>query len=310
MAGNEGSCFKKLLVGCGCASGALLIGGLALAIAVSTAKPKTPVFGTHSDSHTFESSELEGLVLPELPGEAKPVVLHLDTSLANLRIIPSAAGGEIKLTAEYDTANFELHTQVIPSDERVTYDVSFKSKGGFFSFLHDDNSNQTENTITLQVPRDLAISIQMDFSLGECEMDLSGIPVIALDLDFSMSKAEIRSEVINAVPAETVALSTSMSEVSWSGFDNLRVREAQLELSMGEILIALKTLLEHDLDIQLEASMGAIIFHVPPQQAVESDVELSMGEYHGPRAALESESGYRLRLHGEVSMGNLEVQRK
>ncbi len=308
LAGKERSCLKKLLVGCGCLSGLALIIGVSIAIFVASAKPKPPEFDQKTFQQQFESTELEGLFLPELPPEALPLRVQIDVSNANLIILPSDELGLVRTESDYDTANFILETEMLDQGGMPTYRIVFKNKRSYSMFLGGNKENR--NKVIVYLPTDLAIALDVKFSIGVMDMDLTGIPMVACDLDVSMGEVTWVTRSMNPIPMEKMSFTASMGEFELTGVEHWRASKALFDISMGETYVRLKGPLERDLNMQIEASMGEYKIELPKATRIDSKVDVSMGEYRGPRASPESEAGHWLKIRGSLSMGNLEVNRR
>ena len=180
---------------------------------VTTAYVNAPVDPDQVDLDTvadFRDAIIEDpLNIPNSPDQVKKVKLNVTASMCFLTIKPGEPGGEIKVHGEYAQANFRLDINSKNEGDALRYDIDFESiKSSWMSGVSNNGGNiriggkRVRNHITVTVPPDLLMDMNVDLSTGDYELDLSGLAVANLDLEGSIGRLELQMGEANQVPME------------------------------------------------------------------------------------------------------------
>jgi len=304
------SCFKGLLWGCGCLTALFILLGVASFVMVQSAKLDPPEIAALDEEQEFESSELQGLHLPELPEEARPVRVELEVRTASLQVVPDGENGKIRIDGEYDKANYELVSSIQDEGDQLVYRIEFRRIGGSSLSFFMGEKNPDNNRLTLHLPRDLALGLVLDHNIGELDLDLTGVPLYEIDLEASMGEGELRMARPNPIPMQRFNVDASMGEFGFEDLQNYRFQTGRVHLSMGAAEMGFSGSMSEPMRIDFDASMCETVLVVPSSARLDCDLKVSMGEYRGPRRspADQDEQAPVLKIRGSVSMGEFDLK--
>lgn len=308
------SCFVKLLWGC-LSLILLVIGAIAfLTLTVVLTKPKPPRIETRSVQQSLYPAERMPLPLPGLPPEAKPLRLTMDIHMAELQILPDATREMITVEGDYDLANFDLTTDLETSDEEVSVTVNFDTKRTFWSMAFTGKLEEIRNRLIVHVPVSRPTALDLDFSMGEADVDLTGIPLTHLQLNHSMGDMRVSVREPNPLPMQWADLRLSMGEFRFNDFQNMRFENLRFDGRMGEAWFLSTGRFVTDGQAEFDMSMGELRVFVPANATLETDVSAGMtGHYEGPAGALDGrddENPPRLKVRGNISFGEMVLSRE
>ncbi len=303
MARQKSSCFKKLLMGCGCFTGLFILFGAGVAVLVKVNRPLPAEYDDVSLEQVLGNLEDTGLNIPgEDPKQAKPICLRIDVGKTGLTLVPDSADSTVRVSGSYDKANFELITEVNEGADCTEYAIRLKDKNMFFA-----NNDGRMNQLVLHLPRNQPIDLDLELSMGSLDMDLTGVPIKSLVLDTSMSNQEIRMATANPMTIEKFDIQSSMGSSRIEDIQNFRFQNGFIKTTMGEMKIFNSGPLEFDTSLSLDMTMGEIFFQAPEATRVKSSFDCTMGEYQGPRQVKADEQSPLLTLKGDCSMGAIRV---
>ncbi|MCB1051476.1 MAG: hypothetical protein H6510_10790 [Acidobacteria bacterium] len=299
------SCWSCSLMGCGCFVLLLIFGGGFMAFQINRHSPNPPEFTEVSQDDSFETSELQGLNLETVPEEARPVLLRFDTAQTDIQIIPDGESGKVTIDADYDRANFNFTTQVVPKDNYSIYEIQFKPVKSSFLFT-DDNQN---NRLIVHVSRELLIALEGEIKMGEFDFDLTDLSIESIDLDGKMGELTMRSESRNTIPMKKLKVDFSMGSVKVANADLLRPDKMDFKSSMGECRLGFKGPLEKDTPLDVKMRMGEVRITIPEMLQVDAHASVKMGEFLSvPK--IETPVGGILKVRGNVTMGEMGIYRR
>lgn len=312
--GKKTSCLVRGLWGCGIVILLFVLTGMGLALMFVFTKPKPAEYGVQQFDHTFSTSaEQTSLDLPPDTAGKKPVKVLLESSMANVQILAGDEPGKIQVDSEYDQANYVLTTDITEADNHVTYHIRFRSKRPFLTMLFSGKIEDTRNRLTVYLPRDLYLGLEMRSKMGEAEVDLTGVQVQFASLDQSMGVMRLAAMKPNPIPMEYLNLSLSAGEMRVEDLQNFRFASLTFDGSMGEVQFSSTGDLIDSASAIVDMSMGEVRMYVPPNAQLKTDVSVSAGNYEGPRGSSSSEVGPdapTFSIKGSISMGELVVGQK
>ena len=303
MARDNGSCFKKLLVGCGCLTVMTVLLALVAALFVNRVDMEPADMETITLEENVGGGSEQALNLPESQSNDAPraVIVSIEVSAAQLTIIPDAEPGQVRLDGEYDRANFDLRTEVQEKNGVKTYTLEFKPLR-----LINISSDDTDNELVLHLPRNTPMQLDLEFDKGYMDADLGGLALDELNAELSMGKFDFRVSKPNPITAKDIEFETSMGDLNLSDFQNLNARRGSISASMGAARFYNSGNLTTDTLFDLDANMGEIYIQAPENAAIRTDLECKIGDTSTLSRAGD-ENDPVLELKGSCLMGGIRV---
>jgi hypothetical protein len=290
---------KRLVIGCLVIFGLFTLAGSVLwALIVSSAgepgRPRHQVF-TH--------------VLP--PGEG---TIEIDARLADLDIVPGPPGSPLLLEARWDDARYRLDESLQPQGDGWRYELRFHGHGLRLIQI-DGNSDVIAggNGLRLTIPRDRSVSLVGHFGLGESALDLGGLSLSSVDLQFGAGEHRLAFAEPTAQPLSLLRVEGSFGEITIDGAGNASPRRLAVKHGMGDLVLDLTGQWRNDGDVELHLGMGDSEVHLPLTDEAGAIVErahvgLGDGEIHD-RPISELPAGLpRVRIRATSGMGDLRIQ--
>ena len=271
--------------------------------------PPRLVAATPDGPETLDLGEHPAL-RPELADVAAGTLI-LDLSLGEFVLRPGAADEPLRVEADFDASQFELDEEYTAGEDgRWTYEVRFGSKGGFFGMMLRGGGNNPRNRVEIIVPQGHPIRLVGEVRLGESKMNLGGLWVEDVDLEYGMGDhfLEIREPL--PVPMKSFTVASSMGEMEIRGLGDASPERVDVSHGMGDLFLDLQGAWRRDADVTASFRMGQCRVWVPKGVHLElSGGSVSMGE-SSTRLPDETppEGAPTVRLDVSGSMGNLEIE--
>ena len=309
MTQKKGTCLRRSLIGCAGCAGLFVLFGLIMAVVG---------LSTRSVPAEYEASELVDSVAQMIePSQrmaggdvagAKPIRVKMRVQMANMRVRPGDDSGQIRVESDYDKANFELTTEAIDKGDRVEYELRFRNKRTILGMLMSEggiDDNDIQNDLTLYLPRDLLVSLDYEFEMGQLDMDLSGLAIAELEGDFTMGRFDVRMREPNQTEIERVRMDSSLGDVRINDAQNLRFAKAELEHSMGDFRVYHSGPYQKDADIRVDMTMGSARIYQPPDTNLDQSMIAMLGESRPARVDPPDPDLPTLTVRGKVTMGDI-----
>ena len=305
MAERNG-CWGKTIWGCGCLVILILVLGVSVFTLIKTSEMAEPDILPISLTEQIPiNPEAQNLTLPDGSTQKfQKARLVIRVKTTDFSIVPDSSDGQIKVSGEYDQANYRLDTNISEENGRLVYRIDFSKQSAFPKWIQNDDHN---NSIKLHLPKDLAFDVDLEYSMGRSELDFSGLAVSAFKGNFAMSKNEIRMDTVNPAVMDGMFLDNNMGEIRLQDFQNFQFTNAKLDSNMGEVSFYNSGSLLQDTDMEIDVNMGNFYMQAPETAKISSSFTCSMGSFQGPNKPSTAADGKILSLRGDCSMGNIEI---
>jgi len=238
----------------------------------------------------------------------EPGRIHLDVGTVDFQIVPGPPGQPIRIEAEYDAARFTLEENFESYGEvGWSYRLEFGPKG-LFNIMFGE---QRLHEVRLILPRDSPMILTGTVGIGTSDLELGGLWLLDVDLDFSMGEHELSFDEPLAGPLERIDLKGSMGVLAINDLGNASPRTAEFDHSMGEFELDLTGLWVRDAEMAVRCGMGECRIRLPRNTAVELDSRIALGEkdVRGLEELPDSGPGVpTLHLEASHSMGELSIR--
>ena len=267
-----------------------------------------PVFSEVTEVKHFDSHELQGVTLTDLPPDVVPIKVVIDVESCNLTILPDGPSGSIKVSGEYDTANGQFEFIHDQSPEGQQFRIGYKSGSSFlFNIGNEDlDAILDRNHLTIHLPRDSALDLQVRHEKGDCDIDISEVPIYRMDLSSKMSQLTTRNRVKNPIVLQEFNLSHSMGETRVKNLQNYRFDRLNVDFSMGEFRLKSDDLFYRSALINMDVSFGGCLMNFPENVELVNQVDSDSGSLFISDNQ-SSEKNVQVTLEGTVKWGEASI---
>ena len=113
---------------------------------------------------------------------------------------------------------------------------------------------------------------ELDFGMGEANLDLSGIQIMSLNIECGMGSVELEINTQNNIQCEIVDIQTGMGEFTGRGLSNLNAEIVNIEVGMGAAELDFSDAINGDMEIELEVGLGSIELILPNNVNISAKV--------------------------------------
>ncbi len=161
----------------------------------------------------------------------------------------------------------------------VVYDVLGKS--GFLiirsvasdhEFSFDWDTNQFHNRGEYKFPLSTPIEMELDFGMGDTDIDLTGMEIQSLDIECGMGKATLNIDSQNSIICEKINIEAGMGEFEGIGLSQLRAEVVNIKVGLGSAEIDFSGFINHDMDIDVDVGLGDIELVLPDNANITTHV--------------------------------------
>jgi len=310
--GGARGCFKWGCLGC---VGLLVLVILVLAVLSGVAWQKTDSQEVKEEVLTRElpsiapAEDIPGAEEPAAPGDAeiRTEILErarpgsgrviLDLSSGGFYVYAAQPGEPLRVEATYDVKSFEL-VEVFEEEEdgTWTYRVSFQRTGSMLMSMLAQIFGGVDPEVRVYLPPDVPMALDMTLHEGGSEIDLGGLWLTSLDVDFARGGANFKISEPLKEPVDSMTLQGSMGGFNARSLGNASPRKLDVDFRMGGVNLDLRGQWVQDADIRIKWDMGGVNVVLPANVAIEG-VEGHAG------AALDSEvppPSLRFELSGKM----------
>jgi len=219
--------------------------------------------------------------------------------------------------SEYSTPFFSTpDVEYRTFNNKGTLDIRTNSHDEMNSFHWKKDRFHHESEFKL--PIDIPTELEIDFGMGEADIDLTNIQVNDLNIECGMGELDLTVEALNQVTCSEIIIEAGMGEFEGNGISLLRPEYISIEVGMGAAILDLSDPIENDIEIEVEVGLGSIELILPEQVNISARVHdhfLSSVELEG---VVQKRNKYfsekwnddwpTVTLEMSVGMGSIEVK--
>jgi len=257
---------------------------------------------------------------PGVPDEAGAAILRdgpagrvvLDLSLGRFEILAGEPGEPIRVEGQYDAASYSLSESLESEGELGwVYRLSFRRDSNWIRQLFANGAHA--NRLRLVLPRDTPLSIEGRIGIGESRLDLGGLHVTGVDLDFGIGSHEVGFHAPTPQPMERFRISGSIGQVGVFRLGNASPKQVWADNRIGPLELDLAGRWRNDSSIAVRGGIGGFVVRVPEEVAVVVDAatvrlgQTDLSALEGLPAA--GEGRFTLTLEISAGIGEVRVDR-
>jgi hypothetical protein len=247
---------------------------------------------------------------------ADPLRLTIDLQEGSFVVEPGPPGSQVRVEGTYAENFYELtETAADGTDGTSGTTIRFRSKAPVWARMLSGLGNDgLQPRVTVRIPEGVAIDLSLRVAMGESRIDLGGLTLSDVGLDFSMGNHELDFTKPVVEGLRRVRLSARMGNVTVDNLGNARASAIEASGNMGNLSADLggAWLPGAEADASFTQSMGELRLEVPTEVRLETTV-IGEGDETERRPAGASETSDPkaplIRLRVTTSMGENRVRR-
>jgi hypothetical protein len=261
-----------------------------------TLAPEIPVPGAEPDGKPAR---------PDLPAEppAGPGKLVLDVRQGQLFIDPAAPGEPFNVKARYDQSLCQLEETLDTDSEPWLYHVDFGCEAGGFLQAVRRMFSGTDPEVRVYIPADLPVQLELHVGQGGAVLDLGGLWLSEMDIDFEMGGVVVDFDEPLREPMQRMELRGSMGGLVAEKVGNASPRNLLVDYRMGGMELNLKGQWLQDSEIEIRFRMGGGDVILPDNARVEGIPDRGVGTLRETEVPLPT-----LRFSATSDMGDLQFR--
>jgi len=222
-------------------------------------------------TQTLETPEavaaLEGSRV-ELDGASMPPAgrVVLDIGQCELHVKPGPPGEPARVDAKFDPNAYELSERFDEGDQDKgwTYEVEFQ-RTSISSFMEALSRlmRGASPKVVVYLPPDVPYDLELTVSQGGGEIELGGLWLTNVDVDFMQGGADVSFSDPLRYPAEKLRFEFSMGGGDVRRIGNASPRVVDIEIGMGGGDIDFRGEWQRDATISIDQSMGGVSVRLP-----------------------------------------------
>ncbi len=225
---------------------------------------------TKKDSYHFNVSEVTR------------IDVNIDYGLGELTVGTSGDDNAIEGTIEYDPYYVTPEVKYRETGSKGKLDVSVESTGHQH---HDDNEwsfnfklkamkgKDYQSAVEFRLPPSIPLDIDMDFGLGDADIDLSGLDISEFKLNCGLSDVKVTADTPNPGKCETISIESGLGDFNGRQLGNLRTEDFHMEVGLGSATVDLTGAMIGDMEGDITVGLGSLDLLLPKNANIRLEVE-------------------------------------
>ena len=212
----------------------------------------------------------------------RPVRVNVRLEEGEFILKPGPPGSGVRVEGDYDAGVYDLKQDLTRDDDGTpVYTLSFRPRYTMLSrilrqgFVHIEHGT---NRMTVTLPRDLPMALNVRVSKGESHIELGGLALTAASLDMSMGDHNVSAGEPNPLEMEQFEIRGAMGEVSLTELGNLRSGKITAWGKMGEFHLDMGERIERDTTLTANMRMGELTLGLPVNARLEIHKRIFLGD--------------------------------
>jgi hypothetical protein len=234
------------------------------------------------------------------PDTNRTINLVVDFGFGEFTLKPGQHNALVEGTATYNASQLKPKITASGNDIQLQPETHI----GLSGFTTPDLENKWDLTLA-------AVPVNLTLNVGgaESEIELGGLPLEDLTISQGAAGFDLSFSEPNPVEMGTLKFSGGASNTTLTGLANARAEEFAFEGGAGNYTLDFSGELQNNLDVTIEAGLGAVAIIVPENTAAEVTFEGTMANLGSKGAWRQSGEQYVLtgsgdyRITFDISMG-------
>jgi hypothetical protein len=235
--------------------GIVFVGGRPGTVEEQVLTPEVPAAPAPVEEPTGDEARPSPAGSEERPAGAGRVIL--DVQQAEFFVEPGQPGEPLRVEARYDRESCKLTEQLDPDHAPGwVYTLEFRcEQRSFLQSLRSLLGGKKEKVLVL-LPPDLPLELEVRGSQGGSILELGGLWLTSLDVEFEMGGLVVNVGSPLREPVDSMTLRGSMGGLVASGLGNASPRRLEVDYRMGGMELDLRGRWVADADIDIDLRMG------------------------------------------------------
>ena len=131
------------------------------------------------------------------------------------------------------------------------------------------------NAMEFKLAKEIPTELQMNFGLGEANIDITDLSLSYFELDCGLSDVKLEMGRSNKTICEQVSISSGLGDFNGYGLGNLNTRKFSLHVGLGSATIDLRGKFNEDMDLSIEVGLGSLELILPKDVNIKLRVDHS-----------------------------------
>lgn len=198
--------------------------------------------------------------------------LHLRFAVGACRLLVKPGAGQSWVAGTYDDPSNAIALRIVqngdPGTTRITQAVSWPDVWG---------RPQYPPTFDLSLGKTRPYALNLDMGAGEGMVDLGGLPLTQLAVNFGAGKQTIDFSAPNPQPMERVRVAAGAASLELMRLANANVAEVSVEGGAAAYVFDFGGKLRRDVAFKLTAGMSSVEIRIPAGTAAKVTTETVLG---------------------------------
>lgn len=209
------------------------------------------------------------------------VDINLNFGLGELKIGSYHKAKTISGKIEYNPDHTETDVDFSSNDTKAYLSIGGETGDKFdccdngLDFDDFDLGDEFHNFMDFELAKGIPTELQLDFGLGEANIDLTDISLTYFELDCGLSDVKVSMDRSNDVTCERVSISSGLGDFNGYELGNLNARKFNLDVGLGAATIDLRGKFDEDMDLSVDVGLGALELILPENVNIKLRVDHS-----------------------------------
>ncbi|GAB4241102.1 MAG: hypothetical protein Kow00109_16370 [Acidobacteriota bacterium] len=203
-------------------------------------------------------------------GTEQSLSVRLDMKVGELTVEPGAEGRAFVAHFRYNETALEPEVRFNVGDEGAA-ELYLGLRGSADSF-----HAWGDNAIHLELNPRIPVALHTETGVGEAKLDLTGLPVLRLELESGVGGTEVLALEPNPASCERIEITGGVGSLEITGLGNLNCREFRLRGGVGGTKIDLSGDWRQPAHAEIEVGVGGVEIDLPHDLPVIIEAKGSM----------------------------------
>ncbi|MCH7732237.1 MAG: hypothetical protein IIB44_06940 [Candidatus Marinimicrobia bacterium] len=212
--------------------------------------------------------------------DVKRIEVKIDYSMGELAITDNGKLNFIDGTIEYfpEWISPDIRYYTIGSKGKLKVEVdaidhSFTFHGkDIWKGLRDNNGL---SYVSFRLPRDIPTDMEIEFGLGESEIDISNLSISEFFLECGLGETRLIMNSANSERCKKVIISAGLGEFTGIELGNLRGKIYEFNMGLGASTIDLTGDVIEDMKGTIAVGLGSLVLILPKKANIRLEIERS-----------------------------------
>ncbi|MBT3299430.1 MAG: hypothetical protein HN657_06110 [Candidatus Marinimicrobia bacterium] len=156
----------------------------------------------------------------------------------------------------------------------IEFENNYEGIGLFFN-KDELNIDGVKNEMDFQFPKDIPTELELEFGLGEADIDLTDISISNFELECGMSDVKVKISEPNKIRCEKVSVEIGLTDFSCVGLGNLNANTYEIELGLGDADIDITGEFKQNAELEISVGLGSLDLVLPKNVNITLSVDHS-----------------------------------